>query len=71
MRFMVQLLLAFFVGLALGYVLLSLCDIMGPLTRSPRATGDGDAALSGSSAVSAAWLLPGLLKRARSSRKCR
>jgi hypothetical protein len=31
MRFMVQLLLAFFVGLALGYVLLSLCDVMGPM----------------------------------------
>jgi hypothetical protein len=31
MRFRVQLLLAFFVGLALGYVLLSLWDVVGPL----------------------------------------
>ena len=31
MRFMVQLLLAFFAGLALGYVLLSLWDVMGSL----------------------------------------
>jgi hypothetical protein len=29
MRFMVQLLLAFFAGLALGYVLLSLWDVIG------------------------------------------
>ena len=31
MRFMVQLLLPLFAGLALGYVLLSLWDVMGPL----------------------------------------
>ena len=45
MRFMVQLLLAFFTGLVLGYVLLSLWDVMG--SPDPFATryGDSDAAL--------------------------